>query len=257
MWDDDRPDYCVWALDLRVGTPHLADDEDIGPMQSVSHDELLDAIGHPDVAVGHAYAVPAGWLITTHDAQRVRDPAILDPLMHALASTYPSDLDATVPVSSAPLEAEVVALGAPTRFRDLYRDWTEMGLLYVPVEIADEVVASRHAVKSSATFGEARTALSATRYAELCDLTLPRDATVAAGDPLEAPDDWPALRFSEMPEWLPTAVVDAFGRGYRSMLDSGTSFDGDDEEVIDLLLAHAGVRIHLEGPDLEELFAAD
>ena len=257
MWDDDRPDYCVWALDLRTRTPHVADDEGLGPVQSVSHDELTQVIGHPEVADGYAYAVPDGWLITTEDAERVRDPAILDPLVLALVSTYPADRDATEPTSSAPVKAEVVALGAPTRFRDLYRDSTETGLLYVPVEIADEVMMSRRAVASSATFGEARMALSATRYAELCDLTRPQDAMVAAGDPLEAPDDWPALRYREMPDWLPPAVVDAFGRGYSSMLDSGTNFDGDDEEVIDLLLAHAGVRIQLEGPHLEELFAAD
>jgi hypothetical protein len=257
MWDDDRPDYCVWAFDLRAGTPHLADDEDIGPVQSVSHDELVDAIGHPDVAVGYAYAVPAGWLITTEDAQRVRDPAVLDPLLHALVSTYPADVDEPEPTAGASMHAEVVALGQPTQFRDLYRESNEVGLLYVPVEIADEVVSSRRAVASSATFGDARAALSETRFAELCDFFLPQDAPVADDAPLEVPDDWPALRFSEMPEWLPSVVVDAFGHGYSSMLDSGTNFDGDGEEIIDLLLAHAEVRIHGDAPNLEELFAAD
>jgi hypothetical protein len=266
--EDDRPIYCLWAFDLRTHTPHLEDNEDNEdnedkhPAHRITHRDMIDRIDHRECLVGYAYSSSDGWLTTTDDHARVKDPAVLDAVFQTLVSAYPRDVPET---ASNPGDAtrayvkmrqESGGAGASASFRDLYRESTEAGLLFVPVELADEVVASRRAIKSSATWGELRAALSSKRFAKLRDLVLAAGAEVVDDQPLEAPDDWPSLRYSEMPGWLPNEVVDTYGHQYDSMLGSGTNFDPDDDEAIEEMVEAAGVLVHPGGPNLEALFAS-
>jgi hypothetical protein len=128
-------------------------------------------------------------------------------------------------------------------------------LLFAPANLADEVQATRDVLDEIRTWGDAITALACDRLDELRANVLGEDAPLPGEDaPLEAPDDWPALRSSEMSSWLPASIVDRFGHGYSGLFDSGTNFDVEDWGDIEEALEELGIAVSYAPMSLEAIF---
>jgi hypothetical protein len=128
-------------------------------------------------------------------------------------------------------------------------------LLFAPANLADEVQATRDALAEAQTWGAAITSLSRYRLDELREHGLGEEAPLPGEDaPLEAPDDWPVLRSSEMPSWLPPSIVERFGQRYSGLFDSGTNFDVEDWGDIEEALEELGIAVSEAPMSLEEIF---
>lgn len=132
-------------------------------------------------------------------------------------------------------------------------------LLVAPRKLAEEVRASRAALRGSRTWGDAYRLLSAERVEELRDrltgLGGPRPADDQPLDltDLHAKGEWPRLYYSQVARWLPDDVVARFGERYDGLMDSGVNLPAEDQDAVVAELARRGVRC-THDHDLDELF---
>jgi len=135
----------------------------------------------------------------------------------------------------------------------LFCDSVDHLLLFAPVDLALEVASVRAALQQARTWGEVKQVLSEDRLRELVENEIGGGEAPDDDEAFEAPDDWPQLRYGDMPGWLPS-TVDKLGETYDSMLDSGTNYLVEHEDEIIAAIQKAGVTVRHDGPPLEDLF---
>jgi hypothetical protein len=136
---------------------------------------------------------------------------------------------------------------------ELFCDNVDHLLLFAPVDLALEVASVREALEQATTWGDVKRALSSERLNELVESEVGGPGAPTDDEPFEAPERWPLLRYSDMPDWLPR-TVGKLGQNYSGRLDSGTNYLYEYKEEIVAAIEKAGVTVRSDGPDLEDLF---
>jgi hypothetical protein len=145
----------------------------------------------------------------------------------------------------------------PDKPTQIFCDDSEYLLFFAPVEVVVEIQATRTALGSAETWGDVRRSISSGRFDELVRYIFPQSTEPKDEDGFEPPDDWPLMRMSQMPGWLPDAVVKRYGEEFNSMAGSGINFNRDLKDAISKALSDDGIVVRFDGPELYPLFFDD
>jgi hypothetical protein len=182
---------------------------------------------------------------------------------HALACVYVllvQDAAQQDPEFAAGFRTAVVAPPSPPPERDLLIGSASHSLIFAPRAAAEEIRATRRALATCVTWGDAVARLSRDRLGDLHDwLFGGRDANRT---PSETPLDlsvlhergaWPRLYYSDIPSYLPEQFLAEYGKSFATMMDCGVIFEHNTEDELIGRLDMLGVRCARDA-DLDELF---